>query len=70
MDSDCIVILDGNRERAKLLGRIQTANGGLLARVRILSGPEAWTERTVNYRQVLDDPFELEPTASDEDTRS
>jgi hypothetical protein len=64
MDLECVVILNDRRERAILLDRVPTANGGLVARVRILSGPEAGRERTVNFLQVRCDHFELEEVNS------
>jgi hypothetical protein len=64
MDLECVVILNGRDERARLLGRIPTANGGLLACVRILSGPEAGKERLVNFTQIRCDHFEMEEVNS------
>lgn len=60
MDLECVVILNERRERAILLDRLPTANGGLLAKVRILSGPEAGKARLVNFLLVRCDHFELE----------
>lgn len=65
MDLECIVILNSRRERAVLIARLPTANGGLLAKVQILSGPEEGKERLVNFTQVRCDHFELEESNSD-----
>lgn len=64
MDLECVVILNARRERAILLDRVPTANGGLLAEVRILSGPEAGKVRQVNFLQIRCDHFELEEVNS------
>lgn len=64
MDLECVVILNDRRERARLLERVPTANGGLLAKVRILTGPEAGKVRLVNFLLVRCDHFELEEVNS------